>query len=126
MSLALERQTDDVAALMADVGRRARKAARALALAPREAKDRALTIAARRLRETEASVLASNAADVAAATASGVAGSFLDRLTLTPARLEGVAQGLEAVAALPDPVGETIASWTRPNGLRIDRRGRDL
>ncbi|PZQ11864.1 MAG: glutamate-5-semialdehyde dehydrogenase [Ancylobacter novellus] len=121
MSLALERQTDDVAAVMADVGRRARRAARALALAPREAKDRALKAAARRLRETEAAVLAANEADVAAAKAAGVAGSFLDRLTLTPARLEGVAQGLEAVAGLPDPVGETISSWTRPNGLRIER-----
>lgn len=121
MSLALERQTDDVAAVMADVGRRARRAARALALAPKEAKIVALTAAGRRLREIEAAVLAANEADVAAAKASGVAGSFIDRLTLTHARLAGVAEGLEVVANLPDPVGETIASWTRPNGLRIDR-----
>ena len=121
MSLALERQTDDVAAVMADVGRRARRAARALALAPKEAKIVALTAAGRRLREVEAAVLAANEADVAAAKASGVAGSFIDRLTLTHARLAGVAEGLEVVANLSDPVGETIASWTRPNGLRIDR-----
>ncbi|MFC3690646.1 glutamate-5-semialdehyde dehydrogenase [Chenggangzhangella methanolivorans] len=121
MSLALERQTDDVAAVMADVGRRARRAARALALAPREAKIVALTAAGRRLREAEAAVMAANEADVAAAKASGVAGSFIDRLTLTHSRLAGVAEGLEIVAGLPDPVGETIASWTRPNGLRIDR-----
>jgi glutamate-5-semialdehyde dehydrogenase len=121
MSLALERQTDDVATVMADVGRRARRAARALALAPKEAKIVALTAAGRRLREIEAAVLAANEADVAAAKASGVAGSFIDRLTLTHARLVGIAEGLETVANLPDPVGQTIASWTRPNGLRIDR-----
>lgn len=121
MTLALERQTDDVAMVMADVGRRARKAARALALSNSEAKVVALTAAGRRLREVEAAVLSANEADVLAAKAAGVAGSFIDRLTLTHARIAGIAEGLETVANLPDPVGETIASWTRPNGLRIDR-----
>ncbi|RXF75541.1 glutamate-5-semialdehyde dehydrogenase [Hansschlegelia zhihuaiae] len=121
MTLAVERQADDVATIMREVGRRARKASRTLALASREAKDVALVAAGRRLRETEAAVLAANAADVAAAKAAGVAGSFIDRLTLTHARIAAVAEGLETVAGLADPVGETIASWTRPNGLRIDR-----
>jgi glutamate-5-semialdehyde dehydrogenase len=121
MTLVAERQADDVATIMREVGRRARKASRALALAPREAKDVALVAAGRRLRETEAAVLAANAADVAAAKAAGVAGSFVDRLTLTHARIAAVAEGLETVAGLADPVGETIASWTRPNGLRIER-----
>jgi glutamate-5-semialdehyde dehydrogenase len=121
MTLAVERQTDDVATVMREVGRRARAASRALALASREAKDVALTAAGRRLRETEAAVLAANEADVAAAKAAGVAGSFLDRLALSHARLSAVAEGLETVASLADPVGETIAAWTRPNGLRIER-----
>jgi glutamate-5-semialdehyde dehydrogenase len=121
MTFAAERLTDDVTATMRDIGRRARAAARVLALSPREVKDAALIAAARRLRETQAQVLAANAADVATAKAAGVAGSFIDRLTLTPARIEGVAQGLETVATLADPVGETIAAWTRPNGLAIER-----
>lgn len=121
MTLVAERQSVDVAALMRDVGVRARAAARTLALASREAKDAALTVAGRRLRETEGDVLAANAADVAAARAAGVTGSFIDRLTLSHARISAIAEGLETVAGLADPVGETIASWTRPNGLRIDR-----
>ncbi|MBB3973388.1 glutamate-5-semialdehyde dehydrogenase [Hansschlegelia beijingensis] len=121
MTAVAELRTDDVSTLMRDVGRRARAASRVLALAPRSAKDAALLAAARRLRETEAAVLDANAADVAAAQAAGVAASFIDRLTLTPARLAGVADALEVVAGLADPVGETIAAWTRPNGLAIER-----
>ena len=121
MTAVAELRTDDVSTLMRDIGRRARAASRVLALAPREAKDAALLAAARRLRETEAAVLAANAADVAAALAAGVATAFLDRLTLTPARLASVAEGLETVAGLADPVGETTAAWTRPNGLAIER-----
>ncbi|HVI30195.1 glutamate-5-semialdehyde dehydrogenase [Hansschlegelia sp.] len=121
MTAVAELRTDDVSTLMRDIGRRARAASRVLALAPREAKDAALLAAARRLRETEAAVLAANAADVAAALAAGVATAFLDRLTLTPARLASVAEGLEVVAGLADPVGETTAAWTRPNGLAIER-----
>jgi len=121
MTAVAELRTDDVSTLMRDIGRRARAASRVLALAPREAKDAALLAAARRLRETESAVLAANAADVAAALAAGVATAFLDRLTLTPARLASVAEGLEVVAGLADPVGETTAAWTRPNGLAIER-----
>ncbi|GLK78873.1 glutamate-5-semialdehyde dehydrogenase [Methylopila turkensis] len=120
MSAAAERLIE-IDTLMLEVGRRARAASKALALAPRPAKDAALAAAARRLIESEADILAANAADLAAARASGVAASFIDRLTLTPARISGMAEGLETVAGLADPVGEVTAAWTRPNGLAIER-----
>ncbi|GLK54240.1 glutamate-5-semialdehyde dehydrogenase [Methylopila capsulata] len=120
MSAAAERLIE-IDAIMLEVGRSARAAAKTLALAARPAKDEALKAAARRLFATERQILTANEADLAAARASGVAASFLDRLTLTPARIKGMADGLEAVAALPDPVGETTAAWTRPNGLAIER-----
>ncbi|MFD1704543.1 glutamate-5-semialdehyde dehydrogenase [Methylopila henanensis] len=120
MSAAAERLIE-IDTLMLEVGRRARAASKALALAPRPAKDAALVAAARRLVENEADILAANAADLAAARASGVAASFIDRLTLTPARIRGMAEGLETVAGLADPVGEVTAAWTRPNGLAIER-----
>jgi glutamate-5-semialdehyde dehydrogenase len=97
--------------------RQARAAAPALARAPTEAKDAALLAGAATLRTRTQQILAANAADVAAATA--VAPAFLDRLTLTPARIEAMAAGLEQVAALPDPVGEVVTRWNRPNGLEI-------
>ncbi len=114
-------ETDDVAAMMAQLGRDARAASRSLARATTEAKNAVLREAARQLREREAGILAANAEDVAAARAKGLADSFIDRLTLDPARLEGVAAGLEAIAGLDDPVGATIAAWDRPNGLAIER-----
>jgi glutamate-5-semialdehyde dehydrogenase len=121
MTAVAEIRADDVATIMRDVGRRARAASRIVALAPREAKDSALLAAARGLRETETAILAANQADVAAAKNSGVAASFIDRLTLNPARLAAMAEGLEIVAGLTDPVGEVTAAWTRPNGLAIER-----
>ncbi|MET0315156.1 MAG: glutamate-5-semialdehyde dehydrogenase, partial [Hansschlegelia sp.] len=121
MSAVVEFKSEDVAALMRDVGRRARAAARVVALAPRSAKDAALLAAAKNLRDRAPVILAANAADVAAAKTSGVQSAFLDRLILTEARIEGMAAGLEAVAALADPVGEVTAAWTRPNGLSIER-----
>ncbi len=95
----------------------ARAAAPALARATTEAKNAALRAGAAALRARQADLLAMNAADVAAATGSPPA--FVDRLTLTPARIDAMAVGLEQVAELPDPVGETIARWSRPNGLDI-------
>ncbi|GLK69805.1 glutamate-5-semialdehyde dehydrogenase [Hansschlegelia plantiphila] len=121
MTAVAEFLADDVTTTMRAVGEKARAASRTLALAPAAAKKVALLAAARRLRENEPSILAANTADVAAARASGVADSFIDRLTLTPSRLASVADGIEVVAGLPDPVGETIASWVRPNGLSIER-----
>ncbi len=106
---------------MRRLGLRARAAADALAQAPTEAKNRALTEAAREIRAQAAEIAAANAADVADATAKGVSGALLDRLTLDAARIEAMAAGLEAVAALPDPVGRSLARWSRPNGLDIER-----
>ncbi len=97
----------------------AHAAARLLAGASSAAKDDALRGAACGLREAEAALLAANREDVERATAAGERGAFLDRLTLTPARIEAMATGMEEIAALPDPVGETIAGWRRPNGLEI-------
>ncbi|ADP69526.1 gamma-glutamyl phosphate reductase [Rhodomicrobium vannielii ATCC 17100] len=103
------------------IGQEARKAARSLALAPTEQKNAALFAAAAALRARMDDILRTNAEDRDAARASGRPESFIDRLTLTPARVEAMAKGLEDIAALADPVGETIAAWERPNGLRISR-----
>src|SRR5947207_7980663 len=97
----------------------ARAAARALAGASTAAKDAALRAAAARLRREEAAILRANADDVARARAAGESAAFVDRLMLTTSRIDAMARGLEEIAALPDPVGETIAAWRRPNGLEI-------
>ena len=97
----------------------ARAAATTLARAPRPVKDLALTTAAASLRARGPEILAANAADLAAAPE--LSEAFRDRLTLTPARIEAMAVGLEEVAALPDPVGRVLAEWTRPNGLLFRR-----
>ena len=107
--------------LMADIGRRARAAARHLARASTEQKAAALVAMAAEVRAREADILKANAADVAAMKKNGVAASFLDRGTLDTARVEAIAKALEEIAALPDPVGRVLASWTRPNGLAIER-----
>jgi glutamate-5-semialdehyde dehydrogenase len=110
-----------IGALMRDIGIAARDASRKLALAPRETKDRALLKAAAVLRRDAKHILAENAKDVAEARAAGRAESLVDRLVLTDARIEGIARGLEEVAALADPVGSLLAEWTRPNGLKFQR-----
>ena len=97
----------------------ARTAARALAGAATPAKDDALHRAADGLRRGEARLLEANRGDLERTKALGESAAFLDRLTLTPARIATMATGLEQIAALPDPVGETIAAWRRPNGLEI-------
>jgi glutamate-5-semialdehyde dehydrogenase len=102
-----------------EAAKAARAAATTLARTPRPAKDRALTAAAAALRAHEAEILAANAADLAAAPE--LTDAFRDRLTLTPARIEAMARGLEEIAALPDPAGRVLAEWTRPNGLVIRR-----
>jgi glutamate-5-semialdehyde dehydrogenase len=102
-----------------EAAKAARAAATTLARTPRPAKDRALTASAAALRAHEAEILAANAADLAAAPE--LTDAFRDRLTLTPARIEAMARGLEEIAALPDPVGRVLAEWTRPNGLVIRR-----
>jgi glutamate-5-semialdehyde dehydrogenase len=102
-------------------GQAAKAAARVLALAPSEQKDKALHAAAAALRARMAQILEINAADREAARAAGRPASFIDRLTLTKSRVEAMARGLEDIAALPDPVGTVMASWDRPNGLKISR-----
>jgi glutamate-5-semialdehyde dehydrogenase len=99
--------------------RAARDAARALAGASSTAKDDALRRAADGLRRDQTRLLDANRADLERTRATGESAAFLDRLTLTPGRIDAMATGLEQVAALPDPVGETIAAWRRPNGLEI-------
>jgi glutamate-5-semialdehyde dehydrogenase len=108
-------------AAMRAIGAEAKRAARVLANAPAEAKTQALTAAARILRERAGDILAANAGDLAAARAKGLAPSFLDRLMLDAKRIEAMARGVEAVAALPDPVGRVLATFERPNGLTIER-----
>ncbi|MBN9278824.1 MAG: glutamate-5-semialdehyde dehydrogenase [Hyphomicrobium sp.] len=111
----------DVERLMLDLGTRARAAAVELALAPTGQKNSALRGMAAALRRSEAAILKANALDVADVKAAGQASSFVDRLTLTPERIEGIAKGLEDIAALADPVGAVIAAWERPNGLKFER-----
>src|SRR3569833_3498789 len=111
----------DLPALMSDLAQRARAAARVLALAPAQQKNDALAAMADALRASSAKLLAANAEDVAEARASGASESFIDRLALTPARIEAMAEGLDIVRGLEDPVGKITEKWTRPNGMTIER-----
>ncbi len=113
--------TSDLAAAMAAIARNARAAARALALASSEQKDRALTAMAAAIRGQKTQILAANAEDLADARAAEATGAFLDRLALDDTRVEAMAAGIESVRALKDPVGAITASWTRPNGMTIER-----
>lgn len=108
-------------ALLLDLGTRARAAARELAVAPTDIKNLALTEAAKALRAATAEIVAANALDLEAARSAGRPAAFIDRLMLDASRVEGIAKGLDDIAALPDPVGDVIASWTRPNGLAFER-----
>src|SRR5271166_4439301 len=111
----------DLAATMAEIGHRARVAAVALGLASTEAKVAALRDAARAVRARASEILAANASDLEEAESEGLSLALRDRLALDPKRVEAVAAGLEAIAALPDPVGRVLAEWTPPNGLSIQR-----
>src|SRR5438067_1845624 len=106
---------------MRELGERAAAAAHTLATASTAAKDAALHSAADVLVERSPDVLAANAADVARAEAAGTTATVVDRLRLTAGRIEAMADGLRQVAALPDPVGEVVHGWVRPNGLRIEQ-----
>ncbi|PYN59125.1 MAG: glutamate-5-semialdehyde dehydrogenase [Candidatus Rokuibacteriota bacterium] len=111
----------DVRALVEAKARAARDAARTLALCPTKIKNDALVLMAGGLVEKTAALLEANRADVERARSRGVARAFLDRLALSEARVEEMAQGLRETAALPDPVGTVVESWRRPNGLEISR-----
>jgi len=107
--------------MMLYMGRRAREAARELALASTEAKNAALLAMAARLEAGTEKIIEANRKDLEAARSKGRDAAFLDRLMLDGLRVAAMARGLREVAALPDPVGQTIGSWTRPNGLEISR-----
>ncbi|WGR94853.1 glutamate-5-semialdehyde dehydrogenase [Bradyrhizobium sp. ISRA435] len=111
----------DLSTLMTDLAAKARAAARVLALAPPEQKDRALAAIERAIRANAAAILAANAEDVAEARAAGTTSAFLDRLTLTQARIDGMADGVATVHEIADPVGAVTERWQRPNGMTIER-----
>ncbi len=117
----MEQMPQDPQALIARMGTRARAAAVTLAGLPTARKAEGLRAAAAAMRANADAILAANAKDVAAGEANGLSGALLDRLRLDPARLDGAASGVEAVAALPDPVGEVIDRSDRPNGLQLSR-----
>ncbi|WP_425989875.1 glutamate-5-semialdehyde dehydrogenase [Afipia sp. DC4300-2b1] len=111
----------DLTALMADLGAGASRAARTLALAPGEQKDAALAAMAAAIRANAKEILTANAEDVAEAKAGGMSSAFVDRLALNEARIKAMADGIDVVRAIPDPVGIVTESWTRPNGMTIER-----
>jgi len=111
----------DLTTLVTTKAKAAREAARTLALCSTRTKNEALLQMARGLEEKTAAILEANRADLERARTSGVARAFLDRLTLTDARIETMATGLREIATLPDPVGETVETSRRPNGMEIAR-----
>jgi glutamate-5-semialdehyde dehydrogenase len=113
--------TGDIAACLGEIARQARAAARTLALAPTAQKDRALELMAGAVRGQISRILAANAEDITEARAAGMTGAFLDRLILDAARVEAIAAAIDAVRALKDPIGVVTESWTRPNGMTIER-----
>jgi glutamate-5-semialdehyde dehydrogenase len=115
-------ETDpDVSAAMTDMGGRARAAARVLALAPSAQKDAALAAMAQALRDRRREILVANADDISDSKASGATAAFIDRLAVDEKRIAAMADSLDVVRALPDPVGTVMEAWTRPNGMRIER-----
>ncbi len=114
-------QTSDIDADMMVLGQRARAAARQLALVTTESKNAALGAMAEALIAAMAEILAANARDVAAGEKRGLSSAFIDRLKLDDDRVRAMAEGIRAIAALPDPVGSVMAEWERPNGLKIAR-----
>jgi glutamate-5-semialdehyde dehydrogenase len=116
-----EKSGEDTVALMADIGRRARAAARPLAVASTKAKNDALIAMADAILHKEQTILEANAIDMSNGEEAGLSGSFMDRLKLTPSRIKAMADGIREIAALKDPVGDVIAEWDRPNGLHIER-----
>jgi glutamate-5-semialdehyde dehydrogenase len=111
----------DVAQLMQDMGRRARAAARVLARADTATKNRALVAIARALRKAAPALIEANRADLDKARASGADAAFIDRLTLDAAGIEEMAQGVEQVASLADPIGHITDLNERPSGIRVGR-----
>ncbi len=131
MALAFAAKTRDIETMddaglglrssLLDMGRKARAGAEALRLAAPQVRTHALLAMAERLRVHAPVILAANAEDLAAAKSAGLSAAMLDRLSLTPERIEAVAKAVEEIAAIPDPVGREDERWTRPNGLDIAR-----
>ena len=121
MSMPAGRPEASIEPMMLYMGRLAREAAGALALAPTEVKNRALEAMRARIEANAQKILDANVQEIEAARAKGRDQAFLDRLMLDKARVAAMAKGIREVAALPDPVGQVMASWTRPNGLEISR-----
>ena len=111
----------DLPALISDLATQARAAARVLGLASPEQKNQALDAMARAIRANAAAILKANAEDVAEARAGGATSAFVDRLTLTQARVDAMADGIRVVREIDDPVGKVTESWQRPNGMTIER-----
>ncbi|MVS99318.1 glutamate-5-semialdehyde dehydrogenase [Devosia marina] len=120
MSLA-DATTTDIPAMMAELGRNARKGANALKIATPDQKRTALLTAAGALNAHRKKILAANALDMDAAEKKGISKAFLDRLLLTDARIDGIIEAVKTIAELPDPVGAVTSEWDRPNGLHIER-----
>src|SRR3954464_14576826 len=114
-------ESGEVAATMSDIGRRAKAAARVLALAGTAQKDRALAGMASAIRAGKSEILAANAEDLAAGKTANLTPAIIERLTLNDQRVEAMAEGLDVVRGLADPVGRVTESWTRPNGMTIER-----
>src|SRR5262245_49603383 len=111
----------DIAATMQDIGRRAKFAARVLAMASTEQKNRALADMAAAVIANKPAIMTDNAEDLTDGKAAGLTSAMLDRLELNDKRIEAMAEGLDVVRALPDPVGKVTEAWTRPNGMTIER-----
>ena len=121
MSAMSETAEQDIAELMRRLGKRARQAGAELARATKAQKNRALEAAARYIAENEDKILAANAKDMSTAHEKSLSAAMLDRLQLDSGRVRDVVDSVVQVAGLPDPIGQVIGEWTRPNGLRIQR-----
>jgi glutamate-5-semialdehyde dehydrogenase len=117
----LDQPKESIRDLMLQIGRNARAAAHPLSIASAERKHAALVSMAREIMDRKDEILSANVLDLENAEASGMAASFVDRLTLNDDRVCAMADGIRAIAELKDPVGEVIAEWDRPNGLHIER-----
>lgn len=115
------KQSQNIDALMMDIGAQAKAASRPLSIASTDQKNRALLAMASAIDASVDRILEANAKDVDAAETAGVAASFIDRLKLDRSRIAGMSEGIRAIAGLADPVGEVISAWDRPNGLKIER-----
>ncbi len=113
--------SDKLAGQVEEMGKRARAASRALALCSKDMKNSALMAMADAIEAAEQDIITANAKDLEAAPGYGLNAAAIDRLQLTPDRVRAMANGVRAVAALPDPVGEIIREWTRPNGMTITK-----